>query len=145
MEKLFVYSYLWQLDLDDGKKYNDYLDFLFLNTTSNDLLLELEILTDSKSAFMRIKRYFEYETNQFDSIVFGKLLFRELSEVYYSETTSIDLFATKCYELFNILPSSIDQYKQPFHALSYIDDMVQFNSISEVRKEIEKMITFYER
>ncbi|MGN0607418.1 MAG: hypothetical protein ACI4JM_12950 [Oscillospiraceae bacterium] len=145
MEKLFVYSYLWQLDLDDGKKYNDYLDILFLNETSNDLLFELEILTDSESAFMRIKRYFEYETNKFNTIVFGKLLFRELSDVYYSETISIDLFATKCYELFKILPSSIDQYEQPFNALSYIDDMVQFNSISEVRKEIEKMITFYER
>ncbi|MGN0590887.1 MAG: hypothetical protein ACI4IY_05020, partial [Ruminococcus sp.] len=83
------------------------------------------------------------ETNQFDALFFGKILFRELGDVYYSETTSLDLFATKCYDLFNILPSSIDQYKQPFHALSYIDDMVQFNSINEVRKEIEKMITFY--
>ncbi|MGN0591416.1 hypothetical protein, partial [Ruminococcus sp.] len=59
IEKLFVYSYLWKLDFDNGEKYNDYLDILFLNETSNDLLLELEILTDSESAFMRIKRYVE--------------------------------------------------------------------------------------
>lgn len=147
MEKLFVYSYLWQMDLDDGERYSSHLDELFINEKNNtslgDLLLELETLTDSETSFMRIKRYVEYETNQFDTIEFGRQLFYELKVIYYSDKMRLDLFAQKCYELFNLLPSIIDALSEPFDTLCYIDDMIQFNRENEIRKEIEKMFDYY--
>lgn len=131
MEKLFVYSYLWQMDLDDGERYSSHLDELFINEKNNtslgDLLLDLETLTDSETSFMRIKRYVEYETNQFDTIEFGRQLCYELKVIYYSDKMRLDLFAQKCYELFNLLPSIIDALSEPFDTLCYIDDMIQFN------------------
>ena len=139
MEKLFVYSYLWQMDLDDGERYSSHLDELFINEKNNtslgDLLLDLETLTDSETSFMRIKRYVEYETNQFDTIEFGRQLFYELKVIYYSDKMRLDLFAQKCYELFNLLPSIIDALSEPFDTLCYIDDMIQFNRENEIRKK----------
>lgn len=147
MEKLFVYSYLWQMDLDDGERYSSHLDELFINEKNNtslgDLLLDLETLTDSETSFMRIKRYVEYETNQFDTIEFGRQLFYELKVIYYSDKMRLDLFAQKCYELFNLLPSIIDALSEPFDTLCYIDDMIQFNRENEIRKIIEKMFDYY--
>jgi hypothetical protein len=147
MEKLFVYSYLWQMDLDDGQKYSSYLDTLFINTENNtsfeDLLLDLETLTDSESSFMRIKKYVEYETSQFDAFEFGKQLFYELEIIYCSDKVSLELFGQKCYELFNLLPSSIDTLNEPFYKLCYIDDMIQFNSENETREIIVEMLDYF--
>jgi hypothetical protein len=143
MEQLFVYSYLWKLKFNDGQKYNDHLDMLFLKGSDNELLLELELLTDAGSAFMRLKRYFDHETESFDTILFGKTLFEELSNIYHSETISIALFAQKCYELYNMLPVTVDIYEMPYNVLSYIDDMIGYNSLQEIKENIEKMLNYY--
>lgn len=97
MEKLLVYAYLWRLNLKNGQEYNNYLDTLFLNEPNNELLLDLELLTDTESSFMRIRKYFDYEAESIDVVLFGKYLFSELGEIYHSKIISIDLFAKKCY------------------------------------------------
>lgn len=145
MYKLFVYAYLWKLNLSDGQAYMDFLDKLFLNDSNNDVLLELELCTDVDKSFLRIKRYFDYEIDYFDTDLFGKTLFHELYKISHSEVVSLKLFTTKCYELFNILPLRVDGYEQPFNSLSYIDDMIEYNSLMETKGAIEKMLTFYNR
>lgn len=143
MEKLLVYAYFWWLNLNEGKEYNNYLDTLFLDDSNNDLLLDLELLTDAQSSFMRIKRYFDYEAKKFDIILFGRTLFSELGKIYYSKTIGIDLFAKKCYELYNILPVPVNNLKNPYHILSYIDDMLEFNGIRKTEEKIAEMLNYY--
>lgn len=143
MEKLLVYSYLWRLSLNDGQKYNNYLDMLFLNESDNYLLLELEFLTDAESAFIRLKRYFDYETESFDTILFGKTMFLELGNIYRSKTVSIALFAKKCYELYTMLPVRVNNLENPYNVLSYIDDMIEYNSLQDIEETIETMLNYY--
>ena len=143
MEQLLVYSYLWKLELNDGQKYNNHLDMLFLNESDNELLLDLESLTDAEFSFIRLKRYFDYETEIFDSILFGKSLFEELGKIYHSKTISIALFAQKCYELYNILPVTLNNFEMPYNVLSYIDDMIEYNSLQDIEETIEKMLNYY--
>ena len=143
MEKLFVYAYLWRLGLSDGQEYNEYLDMLFLREKHNQLLLELELLPDAGSAFMRLKRYFDYETESFDEVQFGKALFSELGNIYHSKKVSIELFAKKCYELYTMLPAGVDIFETPYNVLSYIDDMIEYNSLQEIEETIEKMLGYY--
>ena len=143
MEKLLVYAYLWRLSLNDGQEYNDHLDMLFLKDPDNYLLLELELLTDAESALKRLKRYFDFETGAFDAILFGKTLFFELGNVYHSRTVSIALFAEKCYELYTMLPVQVNDLEEPYDVLSYIDDMIEYNSLQEIEGTIDKMINYY--
>ncbi|MBR1392472.1 MAG: hypothetical protein IJ561_01395 [Ruminococcus sp.] len=143
MEKLLVYAYLWRLGLSDGQEYNEYLDMLFLKGSDNQLLLELELLSDAESALMRLKRYFDYETKSFDEVLFGKALFSELGNIYHSQKVSITLFAQKCYELYNMLPAWVNAFEMPYNVLSYIDDMIEYNSLQEFEETIEKMLSYY--
>ena len=143
MEKLLVYAYLWRLGLSDGQEYNNHLDMLFLKELDDYLLLELELLTDAESAFMRLKRYFDYETESFDIILFGKTLFWELGKIYHSQTQSIVLFAKKCFELYTMLPVRVNNLEKPYIVLSYIDDMIEYNSLHEIKKTVEKMLNYY--
>ena len=143
MEKLLVYSYLWRLGLNDGQEYKNHLDMLFLKESDNYLLLDLELLSESESTFMRLKRYFDYETESFDTILFGKSLFLELGNIYHSKTVSIALFAKKCYELYTMLPVRVNNFDEPYNVLSYIDDMIEYNSLQEIKETIEKMINYY--
>ncbi len=142
MEALFAYVYLWMLGLTDEKQYCDYLDELFLNSSKDNLLLDLECCTDAKSAFERLKRYFDYETSQFDADLFGKTLFCGLNKNYL--VTDIELFVAKCYELYNLLPAAVERFEEPFHTLCYIDDVLELNGLQETKNRIEKMLSFYE-
>ena len=117
---------------------------LFLKESNNDLLLDLESLTDVKSSFMRIKRYFDYEAESFDISLFGKYLFGELGRIYHSKIINIDIFAKKCYELYTILPDRVNPFENPYIWLCNIDDMIEFNSPQEIEKKIEEMLLFYE-
>ena len=76
LECLFAYSYLWAWGFCSMQEYNVHLDRLFSETPNNKILLELEECSNNyKETFARLKRYFEYETNTFDSYIFGKTLF----------------------------------------------------------------------
>ena len=82
LECLFAYSYLWAWGFCSMQEYNVHLDRLFSETPNNRVLLELEECSNNyKETFARLKRYFEYETNTFDSYIFGKTLFNGLEIV----------------------------------------------------------------
>lgn len=73
-------------------------------------------------------------------MVGGNSIITFLETIYYSFLYQRCLHG----KIIKILPSNISLYEQPFIALSYIDDMMRFNGISETRNEIEKMLAFYE-
>ena len=44
-----------------------------------------------------------------------------------------------------MLPLAVESFEEPFHALCYIDDILEFNGLQETKKRIEEMLSFYEQ
>lgn len=143
MESLFAYSYLWAWGFCSMQKYNACLDKMFSDAPDNEVLLELEECSDNcKNTFARLRRFFEYETNSFDSDKFGKTLFHGLEVAYKSKVYSINEFGSRCYELWNTLPGFLDK-QQPFWTLSYADDPLSWGDEKQSRTLYEEAFSFY--
>lgn len=146
MEKLLACSLICSVMSAYDEQYSEHLHELFLSEPNSGILLELETITDINESFIRLKRYFDYETDIFDEDQFGRILFRELGRIYHSNVMRMEDFTAKCYEIYLLLPSHIDKLEQttPFFTLCYLDDMLCCNRMSEIQNRIEEMITFYE-
>lgn len=143
LECLFAYSYLWAWGFCSMQEYNVHLERLFSETPNNKILLELEECSNNyKETFARLKRYFEYETNTFDSYIFGKTLFNGLEIVYKSDVYTIAEFGKICYQLWNLLPGFLVQ-EQPFRTLSYADDPLSWGDEKQSRIMYEEAFRFY--
>lgn len=144
MESLFAYSYLWAWGFCSTQKYNECLDKMFSDAPDNELLLELEECSNNyKDTFARLKRFFEYETDYFDSDKFGKILFKGLETAYKSRVYSLAEFGSRCYELWNTLPGFLNK-QQPFWTLSYADDSLSWGDEKQSRILYEETFSFYE-
>ena len=125
------------------QEYIVHLDRLFSETPNNKILLELEECSNNyKETFARLIRYFEYETNTFDSYIFGKTLFNGLEIVYKSDVYTIAEFGKICYQLWNLLPGFLVQ-EQPFRTLSYADDPLSWGDEKQSRIMYEEAFRFY--
>ncbi len=143
MEVLFAYAYLWAFGFCSGQEYNVHLDEMFLNTPDDEVLLELEeCWSNYKETFAKLKRYFEYEANSFDSLKFGKILFNGLEAAYKSDVYNMDEFGSRCYELYKMLPGFLEQ-EQPFWRLSYADDPLSWGDEEQSRILYEEAFSFY--
>ena len=143
MESLFAYSYLLAWGFCSLQEYNAYLDKMFLETPDNEVLLDLEECSNSyKDTFARLKRYFEYETDNFDKEQFGKTLLNGLESVYHSNVYSIAAFTRKCYELYTMLPECL-KYENPFWFLDYADEPLSWGDEKYSRVLCEKAFGFY--
>lgn len=97
MESLFAYSYLWAYGFCSIQEYNEHLDILFSLIPDNVVLLELEGCSSNyKDSFARLKRYFDYEINTFNTDNFGQVLFKGLEKAYRSGVYDIADFGKKC-------------------------------------------------
>lgn len=143
MESLFAYSYLWAWGFCSMQEYNTYLDSMFSKTPDDELLLELEECADNyKNTFARLKRYFEYEINGFDSDRFGKILFEGLETAYNSGFYDIVEFGKSCYKMWNMLPDFLN-HEQPFYVLCYADDPLSWGDEKQTRTLYEDAFNFY--
>lgn len=145
MEKLYAYAYLWALDFVTEQQYNDYLDRLFLESSYNELLAELELCSGSYNKSLGVFHGYLLRTNEkFDISTFGKFLFAEMKKAYADNRFDIETFINKCCWLYRNLPDIIDVYDYPFFYLNYIDDTYEFNGEIDARKQIEQMLDFFE-
>lgn len=143
MECLFAYTYLWAWGFCSMQEYNLYLDNMFSETPGNELLLELEECSDNyKNTFARLKRYFEYEANTFDTDKFGKFLFKGLEKAYHSDAYDIVEFGSRCYQLWKLLPGFID-HEQPFYVLCYANDPLSWGDEEQTRTLYRDAFSFY--
>lgn len=143
MELLYAYAFLWMYDLGSQYQYNAFLDKAFLAASDNDVLLELEECSENaKSSFARIKQYFEYESSNFDTAVFGKALFSGLEAAYKETACSISEFGNRCYKIWTMLPDGI-QRQEPFHTLLYADDCLSYGDEQQTKKLYERAFVFY--
>lgn len=143
MEYLFAYSYLWAWGFCSMQEYNIHLDSMFSETPNDEVLLELEECSDNcKNTFARLKRFFEYETNTFDSDTFGKILFKGLETAYNSDIYDIAEFGRICYKLWNLLPGFLG-HEQPYYVLCYADDPLSWGDEEQTRTLYEDAFNFY--
>ena len=75
--------------------------------------------------------------------LFGKMLFSELKLFYFKNQMDIQTFALKVRSIWWLLPNSIGQ-KEPFHAMSYLDEPLSWGDEKQTRELYEKMFEFYE-
>lgn len=143
IENLLVYALLLNVDLISLAEYNKYLDTLFLQAPDHDLLLELEFC--SNNAMQSIQEIYTYSSNykSLDYDKFGKLLFEKLEYIYKHGNIDIQRFGKKTYQLWKLLPTSIDD-KEPFHALSYADDPLSWGDEVQTRELYQKLFNFYQ-
>lgn len=144
LECLFAYAYLWAWGFCSMQEYNVHLDRMFSETPNNKILLELEESSNNyKETFARLKRYFEYETDTFDSYIFGKTLFNGLEIAYKSDVYTIAEFGKICYQLWKLLPEFLMQ-EQPFWTLSYADEpLLSWGDEKQSRILYEEAFRFY--
>ena len=143
MECLYAYVYLWIGGFCTSQDYNEHLDKKFIESSFDDVLLELEeCSSDYKSTFARLNRYFEFEKNMFDSEKFGQILFSGLESSYNSGIYDIEKFASRCYELWKILPNFLCD-KEPFYVLSYADDPLSWGDEEQTISLYRDVFNFY--
>ena len=141
VEILLSYAILLYVKLISDEEYKKNLDAQFLDNPENDLLLELELKTLDIQA--TIKTIFDYcLENNIDFDTFGCFLISKLEEIYYKDDMDIQLFGSKMYSIWRVLPSEI-QSKEPFWTLCYADDPLSWGDESQTRELYQKMFKYY--
>lgn len=140
MEELFVYAILCGVGFEKYDKYEDTLERLLEWDPTDEMLLDL-YGRKYKDAMLHIHSIMNEYT--LDCELFGKCLMKELKDVYLS--VEISEFGKKMYELWNRLPSAIDEMEEPFHILSYADDCLSYGDEKQCRELYESMFAFYEQ
>lgn len=141
VEILLSYAILLYVRLMSDEEYKKNLDAQFLDHPDNDLLLELELKTLDIQA--TIKTIFDYcLENNVDFDTFGCFLISKLEEIYYKDDMDIQLFGSKMYSIWRVLPSEI-QSKEPFWTLCYADDPLSWGDESQTRELYQKMFKYY--
>lgn len=140
MEELFVYAILCGVGFEKYDKYEDTLERLLEWDPTDEMLLDL-YGRKYKDAMLHIHSIMNEYT--LDCELFGKCLMKELKDVYLS--VEISEFGKKMYELWNRLPSAIDEMEEPFHILSYAEDCLSYGDEKQCRELYESMFAFYEQ
>lgn len=143
LEKLLVYAMLLNIELVASQKYNEYLDTLFLENETNDLLLELEYCSSNPMKSLQLIQAFSQNNDSvFNYNTFGEILLKELNWIFSKSMLDIQTFGEKAYELWHQLPSCISD-KVPFLTLSYADDCLSWGDEKQTRELYQKALEYY--
>lgn len=125
----------------DKSEYIKHLDGLFLETSDDDLLLELERqISDYQKSKKMIVGYFS--ENKIDYSIFGKYLLEKLRNRYLLHDLSLELFSSKLLNIWGNLSMDIST-KQPFWSMSYIGEPLTWGDVKQTRELCEKMFDYY--
>lgn len=143
MEELYAELLLWYIGFHSSDRYNALLDEQFLKDSENKLYFDLEGYSSSLlDSVGRFKRYWEYESSEFDQNLFGKRLFASLRLAYDTNQFEISDFGSHCCKLWHMLPNSIVEI-EPFHTLIYADDPLSWGDDTQTRELYEKIFSYY--
>ena len=140
MEKLAALCCLWAFGLSEKEDYCTELDRLFMLSSEDNLLFELEDLGgDCGAALARIFPLVEQSLN-IDK--FGKELFAALENIYNENKFTLVGFGRRCYMMWNWFPSNLC-YKEPFFTLCYANDPLNWGDERQTRKIYQKAFDYY--
>ena len=108
-----------------------------------DDLLELEwCSSDCEKTFSIINNFWQYDYfKSFNADRFGEKLFHGLESVYTSNSISLNEFFKRCHQLWNCLPTEINQI-EPFWTLNYAGDYLSYGDDAQARELYEKAFLF---
>lgn len=133
---------LSEVDLINSSCYFERLNHYFLNNPENTILLELEFLySDINGAIYKLLPL--NVTNQIDYHYFGKILFKEIENIYLSNSFTINDFGQKMYLIWNLYIPHPFHEQEPFWTLSYADDCLSYGNEKQTRELYEKAFQFY--
>lgn len=139
MEELLAYALLLYKGFPLEDEYQKRLDDLFIKNPTDDVLLELEFISNNlKESIIYLRTHFGY--NHFCYEIFGQVLMQKL-KIYY-DNTELKQFSYKVYSLWKNLPRNI-QNEEPFSMLSYADDPLSYGDEIQTRKLYEYILDYY--
>ena len=139
MEKLFAYALMLNTGFDIEQSYEEYLHQQFLQSPEDDMLLELEYISndiDKTVSFLKGKTDF--------TVIDYELLTKELVGLlkYCYEIMTFDDFTAKTYPLWQHLPDKI-AYDNPLYQLCIADDSLSWGDVQQAKEIIEGMFDYY--
>lgn len=140
MEKLAALCCLWAFGLSDKDDYAAELDRLFLESSEDDFLLELENLDgDYRAAWSQISPHIGSDVT-IDG--FGKELFAALEKIYVENRFPLAEFGRICNALWRFLPSEFNT-NEPFNSLIYADEPLSWGDEKQARELYQAAYDFY--
>lgn len=121
--------------------YQQRLHALFSADPENEILLALEWEMDFKQAIALLR--ISLEASAFDCERFGRLLMQQLKK-FYMDCSDITAFTAPMYDLWRTLPWFL-QDKQPFWALSYLDEPLSWGDEKQTRQICREMLNYYQK
>lgn len=140
MEELYVYALLMSVGFEFEDEYQSRLDEIFMEDTSNELLVDLEWKSSNKKETV-LYLLNHMENNDFNVEVFGKIFISKLKRIY--DKMELRQFSENMYRVWGNLPTSIAEEK-PFWILSYADDPLSWGDEKQTRELYEEFFTYYE-
>ncbi len=139
MEELLVCVLLLCEGFNFEEEYQKTLDKLFMLNPENEVLLNLEFMSnDIKGSCLYLKAHFNY--TEFNADKFGQFLMQKLAVLY--EQDKLRHFAAKMYSLWQNLPDNIS-CEEPFWTLCYADDPLSWGDERQCRELYEEMLNYY--
>jgi len=139
MEELLVCVLLLCEGFNFEEEYQKTLDKLFMLNPENEVLLNLEFMSDDiKGSCLYLKAHFNY--TEFNADKFGQFLMQKLAVLY--EQDKLRHFAAKMYSLWQNLPDNIS-CEEPFWTLCYADDSLSWGDERQCRELYEEMLNYY--
>ncbi len=139
MEELLVCVLLLCEGFNFEEEYQETLDKLFMLNSENEVLLDLEFMSDDiKGSCLYLKAHFNY--TEFNADKFGQFLMQKLAVLY--EQDKLRHFAAKMYSLWQNLPDNIS-CEEPFWTLCYADDPLSWGDERQCRELYEEMLNYY--
>ncbi len=140
MEELFIYGLLMDLSPAAERLYNEKLDELFMKSSDNPYLLELELMCGNiGESVIFISNHTDF--TKLDLKVFRKQIIYILSSIY--NTIDIHEFTELSYTLWNRLPGFI-AHEEPFLMLSYAGDSLSWGDSVSADKNYKKIFSYYD-
>lgn len=142
IEKLYAFVISLHTNIVTQKEYEDFLDTIFLNDPTNELLLDLEVASkDFNETLALVNEALYKKEGRLDFAVFGKVLFENLGAFYKKDVLEIADFGRRAYSIWHLLPNEINQ-TEPFWTLCYAGDYLSFGDESQTRELYERAFSY---
>lgn len=140
-EMLLAYALLLEAEFISSSEYKEHLNALFMNSSNNDLLLELEwCSSDTQKTKGMIFEYSREHEIDFD--IFGSFLMQSLKNIYNQIDVDIKTFNSKIIIIWSKLPNEITKI-EPFWSMSYAGEPLTWGDVQQTQDIYEKMFNFY--
>ena len=136
-EKIYAFVLLLQATIVTQEEYTDFLNGLFIEKPTNELLLELEFASNHFAETLTIiNEVLNGRKTPLNYDVFGSVLFENIKKLYEKNSLEIEVFYRKAYNVWKLLPDAV-QHIEPFWTLLYADDCLSYGDEAQTRKLYE--------